>query len=219
VMPGTESALVVEQPDCAVEIDSCILGGIGADGDASISITNSIIDAGGETRVAYSGSQLHEPGAVLRVENCTVIGRTYARVLQMASNTIFLARSEEPNIWDPWVDATIQPPVRAERLQEGCVRFSYIPPGSLVPRRHRCQPTAASEDLLIRPVLTARRFGDAAYCQLDGRCAAEIREGADDGAEMGAFHDLFQPQRVANLRTRLDEYLRFGLEAGVFLAS
>jgi hypothetical protein len=33
---------------------------------------------------------------------------------------------------------------------------------------------------------------------------------------MGAFHDLYQPQRERNLRVRLDEYLRFGLEAGVF---
>ena len=29
---------------------------------------------------------------------------------------------------------------------------------------------------------------------------AQIRAGADDEAEMGAFHDLYQPQRAANLR-------------------
>ena len=40
--------------------------------------------------------------------------------------------------------------------------------------------------------------------------------GADDEAEMGVFHDLFQPQRESNIRARLREYLRFGLEAGVF---
>jgi hypothetical protein len=33
---------------------------------------------------------------------------------------------------------------------------------------------------------------------------------------MGAFHDLFQPQRETNLKVRLEEYLRFGLEAGSF---
>ena len=33
---------------------------------------------------------------------------------------------------------------------------------------------------------------------------------------MGAYHQLFQPQRAANLRIRLEEYLRFGLEAGTF---
>jgi len=63
------------------------------------------------------------------------------------------------------------------------------------------------------------RYGDAAYCQLDLRGPAEIRTGADDGAEMGAFHLLFEPQREKNLRLRLDEYLRFGLEAGIFYAS
>jgi hypothetical protein len=34
---------------------------------------------------------------------------------------------------------------------------------------------------------------------------------------MGAFHALYQPQREANVALRLDEYLRFGLEAGIFL--
>ena len=46
-------------------------------------------------------------------------------------------------------------------------------------------------------------------------CPLEIRQGADDGAEMGAWRFLRQPQREANLRTSLDEYLRLGLEAGL----
>jgi len=33
---------------------------------------------------------------------------------------------------------------------------------------------------------------------------------------MGVFHLVQQPQRLANLRTALDEYLRVGLEAGIF---
>lgn len=43
--------------------------------------------------------------------------------------------------------------------------------------------------------------------------------GGDDGSEMGAFHDLFNPQREINLRSGLEEYLRVGLEAGVFHAT
>jgi hypothetical protein len=39
---------------------------------------------------------------------------------------------------------------------------------------------------------------------------------AADGGEMGVMHALFQPQRETNLRIRLDEYLRFGLHAGLF---
>ena len=33
---------------------------------------------------------------------------------------------------------------------------------------------------------------------------------------MGAFHALYQPQRETNLRMRLDEYLRLGIEVGIF---
>src|SRR5262249_26147840 len=128
-----------------------------------------------------------------------------------------------------------------EQLQEGCVRFSYVPPDSHAPRQYHCQPDLAlaqrAKDLGLKsarelspaeqvslqarlsPQFTSLRYGDAGYCQLDQHCALEIRQGADDEAEMGAFHQLYQPQREANLRARLDEYLRFGLEAGIFYAS
>ena len=67
----------------------------------------------------------------------------------------------------------------------------------------------------VRPQFTSLRYGDAGYCQLSRSCADEIRKGADDESEMGAFHDLYQPQRETDLRVRLDEYLRFSLEAGI----
>jgi hypothetical protein len=71
----------------------------------------------------------------------------------------------------------------------------------------------------VRPVFTSLRYGTAGYLQLSRRCAPEITAGSEDGSEMGAFHDLFGAQRETNLRIRLDEYLRFGLEAGIFYAS
>jgi hypothetical protein len=36
---------------------------------------------------------------------------------------------------------------------------------------------------------------------------------------MGAFHDLYQPQRQANLRVRLDDYTPAGMEAGIIYVS
>jgi len=62
-------------------------------------------------------------------------------------------------------------------------------------------------------------YGDPAYGQLSASCAIEIRSGADNGAEMGAFYFLKQPQRDTNLRVALLEYLRFGLQAGIFDAT
>jgi hypothetical protein len=63
------------------------------------------------------------------------------------------------------------------------------------------------------------RYGTPAYCQLAATCAEEIKRGADDESEMGVFHDLFQPQREANLRTRLDEFTPAGTDAGIILAN
>jgi hypothetical protein len=113
-----------------------------------------------------------------------------------------------------------------------------VPEGSRVPRRYRCQPDLALQAraealglpsvaslspaertslyLRLRPTFTTPWYGDPGYAQLDRRCAVEIREGADDRSEMGALHDVYGPQRERNLRARLDEYLRFGLEAGIF---
>ena len=209
--------LVVQIPNVEVEIDSCILGPVLVHEDSRVRITNSIVDAGDETGVAYAAPDGAGAGGPLDVENCTVVGRVHTKRVE-ASNTIFLAGFEAGAGWPP-PSTPPRAPVLAERVQEGCVRFSYVPPGSRVPRPFFCQPAEATDAARVRPTFTSLRYGDAAYGQLSGYCAAEIREGADDGAEMGAFHDLYQPQRVSNLRARLDEYLRFGLEAGIFFAS
>ena len=99
------------------------------------------------------------------------------------------------------------------------MRFSYVPPGSRTPRRYECQPASDEDALRVQPQFASERYGDPAYGQLSLRCPPEIRTGADDESEMGAFHHLFAPQRETNLHVRLEEYLRFGLEAGVIYAS
>ena len=50
-------------------------------------------------------------------------------------------------------------------------------------------------------------------------CGVRRRSGAEDGSEMGALNFLKQPQRVDNLRASLNEFLRFGLEAGIFFVT
>ena len=122
------------------------------------------------------------------------------------------------------------------------MRFSFVPQGSVTPRRYRCQPQLALDQALekareqaggtlspaararitsrivrrMRPSFTALSFSHPAYCQLRQAAPVEIRTGASDEGEMGAYHLLFAPQREINLRIRLEEYLRFGLEAGTF---
>jgi hypothetical protein len=52
-----------------------------------------------------------------------------------------------------------------------------------------------------------------------GTAADSFDPGEGEGGEMGVMNALAQPQREINLRIRLDEYLRFGLHAGVFYAT
>jgi hypothetical protein len=203
--------LIVEAANVKVDIERSIVGAIRSIDAARVRISNSIVDALDETATAFAAPDGVGAGATLIVINSTVIGRVHALILELVSNSIFLA-DRAP------VDPTVAP-VLASRLQEGCVRFSYVPPESRVPRRFHCQPAGGAAAARVRPVFTSLRHGDAAYCQLSERTAVEVRQGADDEAEMGAFHDLYQPQRRANLRARLDEYLRVGLEAGIFYAS
>ena len=89
-----------------------------------------------------------------------------------------------------------------------------MPEGSLVPRRFHCLPDAEHPD--VQPQFTSLRYGDPGYAQLRPASGKAILQGADDEGEIGVMHALFQPQREANLRIRLDEYLRFGLHAGIF---
>jgi hypothetical protein len=202
--------LFIETSDTSIEIEQCILGPIRAVSGAQVSIRNSIVDASQTDAVAYAGLDGEDPGPPL-TENSTVIGKIYTRTMKLASNTIFFSELSPGDAWPA--------PVRAERLQQGCVRFCYVPPGSQLPRLTHCQPATAGDAARVRPVFTSLRYGDAAYCQLSSACAVEITTGADDQVEMGAFHDLYQPRREANLRAALNEYLRFGLEAGIFYAS
>ena len=234
--PGTPGApsLLIEQTESPieVEIDHCILGAVRAPANATVLIRHSIIDANSDEAVAYAALDDVGPGGTVSVVNSTIIGTMHTRLLKLASNSIFLSRTADGSA-----------PIRSERRQTGCVRFSWMPLTARVPRRYRCQPDLeiaeqieaaikksasgtisagarqAIEDSVVAwlvPSFTSLRYADPGYCQLRISAPEQIRAGADDEAEMGAFHDLFQPQRESNVRTRLNEYLRFGLEAGIF---
>ncbi len=202
--------LLIEAANVGLVVDHSIVGSIRATDECTVTLCDSILDALSETEVAYAGPDSFGPGGPLNVQNCTVIGKVHALRIELASNTIFVAALAQ---FDHWVA-----PVLADQGQQGCVRFNYVPPGSHVPRRYECHPSDSDTDI-VRPAFTSLRFGAPGYCQLAVQSGSEILQGADDQAEMGAFHDLFEPQRVSNLRGSLQEYLRFGLHAGIFNAS
>ncbi len=171
------------------------------------SITGCVLHAdGGITSVVATGADV-------TMDSVTAFGSINVRSLT-ASNCIYTGL------------------VRVTRAQTGCVRFSYVAPvpATRTPRRYRCQPDLALHDVTdpaeqakvearVVPLFTSREFGHHGFSQLARAGAAEIGTGADDEAEMGVFRFLAQPQRRRNLAVALGEYLKFGMEAGVFDAT
>ena len=180
--------------------------------------------------VAISSDKDEVPGPKTTLERATVFGRVHIRELELASEVIF------------------NDPVEVIKRQTGCVRFSFVPEESKkkTPHRYRCQPDLALEkkaeedkeagrqkesveDLpaaemdtviaRVRPEFTSMHYGDPGYAQLSRNTADEVYKGAEDGSEMGVFCSLKQPQREANMTSVLDEYLRFGLEVGLFFVN
>ena len=184
-----------------------ILGAVRSHPRATFTATDSVIDATAPEGVAYAALDGEGPGAALTLDACTVFGKIHASEMPLVSNSILLAVLTAADTWAA--------PVRAERKQTGCVRFTWLPPDSIVPQRFQCHPEP--DEAGVAPHFSSRRYGTAAYAQLARSTAAQIRTGADDGSEMGVLHHLHGPQREANLGIRLDEYLRVGLSAGVFL--
>ncbi|MES9991933.1 MAG: hypothetical protein ABW098_08270 [Candidatus Thiodiazotropha sp.] len=70
----------------------------------------------------------------------------------------------------------------------------------------------------VKPRFSSRRYGNPGYAQLLVDCSSEITRGADDESEMGAFHDLFQPQRMSNLEARLEEFVPAGMDIDIILS-
>ncbi|HUG29454.1 MAG TPA: hypothetical protein VMQ65_02920 [Candidatus Limnocylindria bacterium] len=190
-------------------VERSILGGVRAHPRSSFSATDSIVDATAPDGVAFAATDAEGPGAMLTLDACTVIGKVHAAVMELVSNSILLATLAEADTWAV--------PVRAQRKQTGCVRFTWLPLASIVPQRFQCHPVAGPDS--IAPHFSSRRYGTPAYCQLARSTPTAIRTGADNGSEMGVLHHLYGAQRETNLRIRLGEYLRVGLSAGIFLES
>ena len=223
-----------------IDIDRCILGGIRTDRDIRfIHIRDSIVDAfidldrqpgdPADARRVHAMAGSHPmgewPGATTIVERSTILGAVYVRAMPLASESIFNGH------------------VLVDERQHGCMKYCYIDSifddlnqaftVSRTPRRFRCQPDVilesvpASEEASaerqrarrrVQPIFSSTLYGQPTYGRLSWRCPTEIRTGAEDGSEMGAFGHLMEPQREANLREAVRRYLPFGLEMNVIYA-
>ena len=206
--PG-QPAIVVECNETTLAIDKSITGSLQVVDTSEIQISESIVDAGEVSGTAISGPGGNDPSGQLTAERVTIIGKVRTRMMELVTNSIIKAERATGDTWEA--------PVIADRVQQGCIRFSYIPPGSKTPSPYQCVPANQENDSFVQPVFESLQYNDKSYCQLSEKTSEKITEGAEDYSEMGVFHDLYQPQRIKNLQNRIREYLKFGLEEGVFL--
>ncbi len=222
-----------EAPNGSAPDDEAVLarcGGIGREGRLDpirICINDSILDATDPESEALGAPGCPVAHACVNIVRSTIFGQIQAHAIELGENALFIGR------------------ITVAHRQKGCLRFCYVSPNSRTPRRYRCHPDLAEriiedtlmqeaedknlpkpseaqietarqcERLRVRPRFNSDRYGIPTYCQLANDCAEEIVRGADDESEIGVFHDLFQPQRAANLHARLEEYSPSAMDAGL----
>lgn len=225
--PEETSLELTGTPGTHVTIEHSILGTIQVNQNEvdvdpiAIHLSDTILDATDPTLEAVGGPGGRLAHAVLTIERCTVFGQIQTHAIDLAENSIFDGR------------------IRVGRRKRGCIRFCYVTPDSRTPRRYRCQPdlveeavkaeyprpgterdkALARERLRVKPQFNSTRYGTPTYAQLAETCAEEIKQGAEDESEMGVFHDLYNPQRAANLRARLEEFTPAGVNVGIILVT
>lgn len=193
------SNLLIESTNTSVIIDHCILlGELRTTESTKVWISDSILDHNSENcfndNFVYAGNDGKSAGGILHIENTTVLGRVHTKKLAYACNTIFYSA------------------VNVQSYQKECVKYSYIPNYP----ENNSDINSIYTSNQDSPKFSSLCYGNPHYCRLDKDCPILIKQGADDEGEMGVFHDLLEPQREINLRARLNEYLRFGIEAGIF---
>jgi hypothetical protein len=197
-----EPSITVEDTATAITIESSIVGPIVVRRDeraavsTPISIADSIVDAF-EHGEAIGSPDARVANVELRVARSTIFGRVRVHAVAHAENSIF---DREVSVTD---------------RQHGCFRYSYVPRGSRTPPRYACQPE--HHDVTVS--FASTRYDDPGYARLTDDAPHAIAAGADDRSEMGAFHDLYRPERETNLRIRLAEYTPAGTDLALLFVS
>lgn len=202
-------ALLNECSKTKLSMKNTFCGGIRALDSTRFKAENCVIDSGAPTNNAIAAISKGESASSLEFENVTVIGKVHTRSISAASNCIFYGKLAKAD--------TLESPLICERLQKGCVRYSYLPEKAKVPQPYKCVAPNSVEAYSLEPVFSSTQFGNTGYAQLSQKCPSQITQGSEDGSEIGVNREMYVNQRIEHLKNKLNEYLHFGLEAGVFV--
>lgn len=200
--------------DSDIRIERSIVGRIRLDFGAgpaagSLSISSSLVSADG-----FAGDAIAAATIDASLRDVTIFGPSAFKSLE-ATNVIFAGAS------------------LVTRTQTGCVRYSAIAPGSKMPRRFRCQPDLAIQAaeglkgaaltpseraaavLGVSPIFLDTDLSEPTAAMLHPLTSAAVASGGEGDSEMGVFSASAERLRMSNIESLFDDYVPFGLEAGL----
>jgi hypothetical protein len=200
-------SLVVRAMPCPIAISSSVVGTILVESPETgfeplpLKVCDSVLDASDLREPAVLGTDDRPAWVRLSLSRVTVLGGADVHSIGLAEDSILTGALD------------------CERRQTGHVRFCYLAPGSHTPKRTSCQPDDPLTAARVIPRFDSVQFGQPAYARLAAHAAPELTHGAHDEGELGAYHDLWQPLRAADLRTRLREYVPPGVDIDIRFAT
>jgi len=207
-----ETTAALRQAD--IRIDRSIVGRIRLDFGAgpaagTLAVSGSLVSADG-----FAGDAITAATIDAGLKDVTILGGSAFKSLE-ATNVIFAG------------------PALVTRRQTGCVRYSSIAPDSKMPKRFRCQPdlaiqaaearkgsplTAAERSaatLGVTPIFLDTGLNEPTAAMLHPLTSAGIASGGEGDCEMGVFAPSAERLRMSNIESLFDDYVPFGLEAGL----
>jgi hypothetical protein len=177
----------------AVAVRRSIVGGLElVDTVPAVLVLDSVVDP---SLAPGGAAAIEAPGAHLEVVGSTLFGEVGCRWLEVTSSIC---------------DGTVTVVDR----QVGCARFSYLAPGSRVPRRFRCVPPSDATTS-VAPSYLSMEIGSPSYPSLAPSAPVSIRHGGELGSEMGVHHHLRRPQRMDAARRLVAPYVPAGMQIGM----
>lgn len=107
--------------------------------------------------------------------------------------------------------------VELANLQTGCFRFSAALKSLEQSLPRSFMPFWIPETGSAQ-YFSSRRFGDPDYGQLSDVAPIQLRTGAENGSEIGAFSRFLNPIRLESLNTKIEEYMPFG-QVPIYISS
>ena len=155
-------------------------------------------------------SNLNPDGTVAELEFCTVMQNA---VLHKALVSDCIMAGSFQALGDGAVDEDGDP------LKTGCVRYSLVPADFDATHVHRFQSIEGAPQFIRLPCIdrdgvteqnVEPRFGEPCFAVLSDRIARTVATGAEDGGEMGVYHNHWHLARLSAGIAKARQYLPVG---------